>query len=131
MTGSALGFSFLTLISVIMLALSLMGVSIFWFNGLNSSEESLYSIAFIAMLVFCAILNAVIVYGLRQKSIWATYLAGVEIVALLSVIFANLWMNETSSLLSSLIPILILGSILIAVIQDHSDFKRIKQARTS
>lgn len=120
MKGSAVGFSFLTLLLVIVSVLTHMGIFIGVLLG-NFADANLTYFSYFSILV--AMLNASIVFGLRRRQNWAVFLGSAEMLVLIIAAIANLLLEGISELLVSCYWILIAALFLLALKSDYEAFK--------
>jgi hypothetical protein len=123
--GSAIGFSFLTLFSVIVAVLAQMGVFIGVMLGNFTDVNPIY-ISSIPILV--AILNALIVFGLRCRQNWAVVVGCVEILVLVIAVIANLMLEGFSELLMSCYWLIIAALFLFALKNDYDEFRNRRES---
>ncbi|MFT2090935.1 hypothetical protein [Paraglaciecola sp. 2405UD69-4] len=120
MKGSAVGFSFLTLFSVIAAVLAHMGIFI---GGLLGNDTALNLILISAIFVAVAILNAFIVYGLKRRQNWAVALGVIEMIVLIIATVTNVTLNGFSELFGTCYWLLIASLFLISLRSDYKDFQ--------
>jgi len=118
--GSAVGFSFLTLFSVITAVLAHMGIFI---GGLLGNDTDLNLILISAIFVAVAILNAFIVYGLKRRQNWAVALGGIEMIVLIIAAVINVTLNGFSELFGTCYWLLIASLFLISLRSDYEEFQ--------
>jgi hypothetical protein len=118
--GSAVGFSFLTLFSVIVAVLAQMGIFIGVMLG-NFTDANLTYFSSFSILV--AILNAFIVFGLRRRKNWAVVLGSVEMLVLVIAVITNLMLEGFSALLVSFYWLFIAALFLLALKSDYEEFR--------
>jgi len=123
--GVALGFSFLTLFSVIAAVLMHMGIYI---DFLMDNHADINVAVFSSFSIGLAVLNASIVYGLRRQKIWAIILGSVEMVLLIIVVSTNLILDSLSGIGGGLYWLLIASLFLIAL---RAEYTKIKFQRVS
>ena len=119
MKGSAVGFSFLTLFSVIVAVLAQMGIFIGVMLG-NFTDVNLNYFSSFSILV--AILNAFIVFGLRRRKNWAVVLGSVEMLVLVIAVITNLILEGFSALLVSFYWLFIAALFFLALKSDYEEF---------
>lgn len=121
MKGVALGFSFLTLFSVIVAVLVHMGIYI---SILLDSNTKINPAVFSSISIGVAIINASIVYGLRRQKVWAIVLGSIEMVLLIIIVGTNLVSDGLSDIVGSLYWLIIATFFLIALRAEYSEIKR-------
>lgn len=120
MKGSALGFSFISLISALFLGLVLFGGSVGVIIDLVS-EVSV--ITWTLPLLFILCLNIAITIGLKNRKVWAIFAGSAEVSALMILILFNLWQQGISALIWSVFSLPILASLLALIYKDYLSFK--------
>lgn len=120
MKGSALGFSFLTLVIVIIAVLAHMGVYISLFLG-DYTHLSLASVSSISIIAVS--INMMIVYGLRRRRYWAIFIGAIEMIVLIFVAIFNLWLSQPTSIGTGFTYLLIPVALLLALRTDYQEFK--------
>jgi peptidoglycan/LPS O-acetylase OafA/YrhL len=118
--GSTVGFSFLTLFSVIVAVLAHMGIFIGVLLGDFTDVNLTY---FSTISIFVAILNASIVFGLRRRQNWAVVLGSAEMLVLVIAAITNLMLEGFSELLVSCYWLLVAALFLFALKGDYEEFR--------
>jgi len=118
--GSALGFSFVTLVTIIGFALVLINAMVGVFIDIIP-VWSLFVIVPISVLLIG--LNALIVYGLSRKKNWAVFLGAIEVSILVLLTLIDVIGGGILSLISSILFLAILLSLLFALRRDYYKFK--------
>lgn len=121
MKGVALGFSFLTLFSVIVAVLVHMGIYI---DILLDSHTDTNATVYSSFSIGVALINASIVYGLRKQKVWAIILGSIEMVLLIIVVSANLAADSPSGTIGSLYWLIIASFFLVALRAEYNQIKR-------
>lgn len=119
MQGSALGFSFLTVVLVVFAALVILGRSTATSLGAFQLFDSL--IVFTALLVL-TIGNIFIVYGLKKQRLWAISLGSIEVVALIVTVLISMWLDD-SSIIGSATVLLLMIVLLRSIYNDYLTYK--------
>lgn len=110
--GLALGFCFLTLLFVIVAVLVHMGIYI---DILLGSHANINVTLFSSLSIIAALINAAIVYGLRNQKRWAIIIGSVEMLMLIVAVIANVVLTGFSDIVSSLYWLIIASFFLVAL----------------
>lgn len=121
MKGVALGFSFLTLFSVIVAVLVQMGS---YLDILLDSHTDINVAVFSSFSIGVALINASIVYGLSRQKVWAIVLGSIEMVLLIIIVGANLVSDGLSGILGSVYWLVIASFFLLALRTEYNEIKR-------
>ena len=73
--------------------------------------------------IFVVSLNALIVFGLRRKLIWAYMIGSLEMFVLALAAFMDIWITSFSGLVSNLVWLLISTSMLSLLYKEYSEIK--------
>jgi hypothetical protein len=118
--GVSVGFSFFTLVLLLLAVIAhipvLIGVSIDYIPSINFLIVTPLSI-------FVVSLNALIVFGLRRKLIWAYMIGSLEMFVLALAAFVDIWNTSFSGLVSHLVWLLISTSMLSLLYKEYSEIK--------
>jgi hypothetical protein len=118
--GVSVGFSFFTLVLLLLAVIAhipfLIGVSIDYIPSINFLIVTPLSI-------FVVSLNALIVFGLRRKLIWAYMIGSLEMFVLALAAFMDIWITSFSGLVSNLVWLLISTSMLSLLYKEYSEIK--------
>jgi hypothetical protein len=118
--GVSVGFSFFTLVFLLLAVIAhipfLIGVSIDYIPSINFLIVTPLSI-------FVVSLNALIVFGLRRKLIWAHMIGSLEMFVLALAAFMDIWITSFSGLVSNLVWLLISTSMLSLLYKEYSEIK--------
>lgn len=121
MKAVALGFSCLTLFSIIVAVLVNRGIYI---DILPGNPAGINVAVFSTFSILLAVFNAAIVYGLLRQKLWAVISGSIEMVILIIAVIANLVSGGLSDIVSSLYWLIIAAFFLLALKAEYNEIKR-------
>jgi hypothetical protein len=118
--GASVGFSFLTLIILLMAIVGHMFIFVGMFTE-QASTVNFLVVTPISLLIF--LFNALIVFGLRRRRFWAFLFGSFEMIVLIIVASVNIWSADMFGVIFSLFLMVFSISMLFALRNDFNEIK--------